>query len=126
MGSLGLACHTMSNPTHTPSWPRDLQESWQHCVQRGEVDAANPPSSTVEAYLQVAEALARRLGGFRHDEPGQDDRPDDEADELYSDLAAMLATCSECGTGNLRIFTGLSRRALCCGLASFRSMLSPG
>ncbi len=42
------------------SWPRHLQASWRDCVERGEVDAQNPPASIVEAYLQVAEAQQRR------------------------------------------------------------------
>lgn len=62
-------------------WPRHLQESWQDCVQRGEVDAQHPPDTLVEAYPQVAEARAWLLGGFRYDEPGQDD--DAEAEEEH-------------------------------------------
>jgi len=40
-------------PDSTPfaSWPRHFQESWRDCVERGEVDAQNPPDSLIEAYL---------------------------------------------------------------------------
>ncbi len=44
------------------SWPRHLKASWRDCAERGDVDAHNPPTSMLEAYLQVAEDAC---GGWR-------------------------------------------------------------
>ncbi len=45
----------------TASWPRHLQESWRDCVERGEVDATNPPATMQEAYAQVVAISLRHM-----------------------------------------------------------------
>ncbi len=76
------------------SWPRHLQESWRDCAERGEVDGHTPPTSVVEAYLQVAEARGRRLAGIPWGD-GRHDLADDE------ELTPTRATCARCGAGDL-------------------------
>ncbi len=73
-------------------WPRHLQVSWRDCAERGEVDGHTPPTSIVQAYLQVAEAGARR----------------------------KLAVCARCGAGELEYFYTSKRdgRTLCAGAFS--------
>ncbi len=84
------------------SWPRHLQESWRDCVERGEVDARNPPATIVEAYLQVAEARVRRLAGIPWGDRTHDLADDDE--EYPAEFARRLATCAACGARDLEHF----------------------
>ena len=103
----------MSDRDSTPTtWPRDLRELWHACAERGEVDASNPPSSVVEAYLQVAEARVRRWASI----PWGDGEHDEEED-YSTELLQRLATCAACGAGNLEHFYTSIRRGkvLCAG-----------
>ena len=63
-------------------WPHHLQESWHDCAQCGEVDADHPPTSILEAYLEVAEARTKRLTSIPWGDGRRDDRTDGEADEV--------------------------------------------
>ncbi len=90
------------NSTPIASWPRHLQASWRDCAERGEVDAQNPPTSVVEAYLQVAEARARRLAGIPWGD-GTHDLADDE-ELMLAELMPTRATCARCGAGDLEHF----------------------
>ncbi len=99
----------------TASWPRHLQESWRDCAERGEVDGHTPPTSIVEAYLQVAEAQGRRLAGIpwgdgRHD-------PADDEELMLAELTPTRATCARCGAGSLEHFYTSKRngKTLCAG-----------
>ena len=101
----------MSAPDSIPTtWPPDLRELWHACVERGEVDASNPPSSVVEAYLQVAEARVRRWTSI----PWGDGEHDEEED-YSTELTQRLATCAACGAGNVEHFYTSKRtgRTLC-------------
>ncbi len=86
-------------PGATPfaQWPRHLQASWRDCAERGEVDGHTPPTAVVEAYLQVAEARARRLAGIPWGD-GTHDLADDE------ELTPTRTTCARCGAGELEHF----------------------
>ncbi len=86
-----------------PDWPRHLQASWRDCVERGEVDGHTPPTAIVEAYLQVAEARARRLAGIPWGD-GTHDLADDEEGFLDAALGQKLAVCARCGAGDLEHF----------------------
>ncbi len=85
----------MPTPDATPytAWPRHLQESWGDCTARGEVDAHNPPASIVEAYLQVAEARARRVAGIPWGDGTQHDLADDEEVLLGAAYGRKLGAC---------------------------------
>ncbi len=76
---------------------------WRDCAERGEVDGHTPPTSVVEAYLQVAEAQGRRLAGIPWGD-GRHDLADDEEDFLDAALGRKLAVCARCGTGDLEHF----------------------
>ncbi len=105
----------MPSPDATPfgDWPCHLQASWRDCVERGEVDGQNPPTSTVEAFLQVAEARVRRLAGIPWGDGTHDLGVDEES--LLADLTPTRATCARCGAGNLEQFYTSKRdgRTLC-------------
>ncbi len=104
----------MTEPLDPPTtWPRHLQESWRDCVERGEVDAQNPPDSLIEAYLLVAEVRTKRLSGIpwgdgRHD-------PADDEELMLAELTPTRATCAGCGAGDLEHFYTSKRdgRTLC-------------
>ncbi len=93
----------MAEPLDPPTtWPRHLQASWRDCVERGEVDGHTPPTSIVEAYLQVAEARGRRLAGIPWGD-GRHDLADDE-ELMLAELPPTRATCARCGAGDLEHF----------------------
>ncbi len=81
----------------TASWPRHLLASWRDCAERGEVDGHTPPTSIVEAYLQVAEAQGRRLAGIPWGD-GRHDLADDE------ELMPTRTVCARCGARELEHF----------------------
>ncbi len=83
----------------TASWPRHLQASWQDCDERGEVDGQNSPDNMIEAYLQVAEARARRLAGIPWGD-GTHHLAEDEEGFLDAALMPKLAVCARCGAGS--------------------------
>ena len=90
----------MSDSDSIPTtWPPDLRELWHACAERGDVDASNPPSSVVEAYLQVAEARVQRLAGI----PWGDGEHDEEEDDA-TEILERLATCAACGASDLEHF----------------------
>jgi len=105
----------MPDPTPFADWPRHLQASWRDCVERGEVDGHTPPTSVVEAYLQVAEAQGRRLAGIPWGD-GRHDLADDE-ELMLAELPPTRATCASCGARELEHF--YTAKAGC-------SMLCPG
>ncbi len=92
-------------PDSTPfaSWPRHLQASWRDCAERGKVDGHTPPTSVVEAYLQVAEARGRRLASIPWGD-GRHDLADDEVGLLDAALEPKLVACAQCGAGELEHF----------------------
>ncbi len=94
----------MSDPDSHPmaDWPCHLQESWRDCAERGEVNGHTPPTSVVEAYLQVAEARGRRLAGIPWGD-GRHDLADDE-ELMLAELPPTRATCARCGAGDLEHF----------------------
>ncbi len=51
----------MPDATPIASWPRHLQASWRDCVERGEVDAQNPPATAREAHRLLVEAQLRQM-----------------------------------------------------------------
>ncbi len=86
----------------TASWPRHLQASWRDCVERGDVDAQNPPESMIEAYLLVAEVRTKRVSGIPWGD-GRHDLADDE-ELMLAELPPTRATCARCGAGDLEHF----------------------
>jgi len=105
-----------TNVTAFADWPRHLQESWQDYAQRGEVDADNPPTSILEAYLQVAEARTKRLASIPWGDVSCDDHADGVEDEVIgAEYGRKLAFCAECGTKHLEHFYTSKRdgRMLC-------------
>ncbi len=86
----------------TASWPRHLQASWRDCVERGEVAGHTPPTSIVEAYLQVAEAQGRRLAGIPWGD-GRHDFTDDE-ELLLAEFTPTRTRCAGCGARELEHF----------------------
>ncbi len=98
------------------SWPSHLQESWGDCTARGEVDAHNPPSSIVEAYLLVAEARTKRLTSIPWGDVSRNDHTEIEEDEvLGAEYGRKLAVCANCGAKHLEHFYVSKRdgRTLC-------------
>ncbi len=95
------------------AWPRHLQEPWSDCTARGEVNGRNPPTTLVEAYLQVAEAQRRRLAGIPWGDGTHDLGVDEES--LFADLTPTRATCATCGASHLEHFYRSKRdgRTLC-------------
>ena len=83
----------MADPDSIPTgtWPPDLIELWHTCAQRGEVEASNPPTLVVEAYLQVAEARVRRLAGIPWGDGTQHGLVDDDEELLSANLRRTLA-----------------------------------
>ncbi len=106
------------------SWPRHLQELWRDCVERGEVDARNPPATIVEAYLQVAEARVRRLAGIPWGDRTHDFADDEE--EYPAELARRLATCARCGAADLEHFYTSKRSSLTLGPACLQRRVTCG
>ncbi len=93
----------MAEPLDPPTtWPRHLQASWRDCAERGEVDGHTPPTSVVEACLQVAEARGRRLAGIPWGD-GRHGLADDE-ELMLAELPPTRATCARCGAGDLEHF----------------------
>ena len=107
----------MADPDSIPTstWPPDLIELWHTCAQRGEVEASNPPTSIVEAYLQVAEARVRRLAGIPWGDGTQHGFVDDEEELLSANLRRTLAICARCGAADLEHFYTAKRtgKVLC-------------
>ncbi len=64
------------------------------------MDGDNPPTSTVEAYLIVAQVRVRRLAGIPWGD-GTHDLADDEEGFLDAALGRKLAVCARCGAGDL-------------------------
>ena len=77
---------------------------WRDCAERGEVDGHTPPTSIVEAYLQVAEIRARRLAGIPWGDGTQNDFADSEEDEHPVQPRHRHAVCARCGAGDLEHF----------------------
>ncbi len=85
------------------------------------MDAANPPASVVDAYLQVAETRTRRWASI----PWGDGEHD--AEEDYStELAQRLVTSATCEAGKLEHFYTSKRRGkLLCAPCYQRRVLHP-
>ncbi len=99
----------------TADWPRHLLASWRDCTARGEIDAHNPPTSIVEAYLIVAQVRVRRLAGIPWGDGIQLDLADDEEELLSANLRRTQAVCAKCGAGDLEHFYTAKRteKVLC-------------
>ena len=73
------------------------------------MDVSNPPTSIVEAYLQVAEARTRRLASIPWGD-GTRDLADDEEGLLDAALGRKLTVCAQCGASSLEHFYTSKRR----------------
>ncbi len=94
-------------PDSTTTRPGHLHQLWRTCAEPGDVDANNPLTSIVEAYLLVAEARVQRLGGIPW---GDGEHADEEEDDHAAEVIQHFATCAACGAGNLEHFYTSKRR----------------
>ncbi len=107
----------------TTSWPRHLQAVWRDCAERGEVNPHNPPTSIVEAYLQVAAAQRRRLAGIPWGDPAESSR--DEEEEIAEGCTSHVI-CSACGATNLEHFYTAKRTSWTLCAARFQQRVEQG